>query len=317
MRRWRWVLMLLFLGVSTLLLTLVPPALVQESPGFSLRLLHTNDHHAHLDPVQFGDQPLGGIARRRTLIQQLRSQSQQQGTPSVLLDAGDIFQGTLYFLQYQGQADVDFYNVLQYDAATLGNHEFDRGPQVLADFIHAAHFPLLSANLEPAPASVLKNQIKPWIILPVGGQKLGILGLTTAETPILSSPGKDLTFTDPIQAAQTAVQALQAQGVNKIIAITHLGLIADRELARQVAGIDIIVGGHSHTPLGTMPGATNPYPIVETAPDGQPVLVVTAWEWGKYLGDLLVQFNPDGSLLSWQGNPRSRRRHPETRSRFS
>ena len=168
-------------------------AFVQKQ-DFSVRLLHTNDHHAHLEAVEVGDRLLGGISRRKTLVDTLRSKAED---PTLLLDAGDIFQGTLYFNQYVGKADLPFYNQMNYAAVAVGNHEFDRGQQPLADFIKAADFPMLSANLEIAPNSPLAGAIEPWIILPVNGQKIGIFGLTTEETAILSSPGEGVTFTPP------------------------------------------------------------------------------------------------------------------------
>ncbi len=267
---------------------------------YTLRVLHTNDHHAHLEAVEVGDVNLGGIAQRKTLIETLRTENPKA---TLLLDAGDIFQGTLYFNKYLGFADLPFYNDLNYAAVAVGNHEFDKGQQPLADFIKQAEFPMLSANLEIDSTSPLSGLIKPWVIQKVNGQKIGILGLTTEETAVLSSPGEGVTFTDEVSAAQKAVAELSKKGVNKIIALTHLGFEYDLDLARQVDGIDMIVGGHSHTPLGNMPGATQPYPVVEKSPNGDTVLVVSDWEWGKYLGDLQVQFDSKGHAIEWQGLP--------------
>jgi 5'-nucleotidase len=271
-----------------------------QNQSFSLRILHTNDHHAHLEPVRVDQQLLGGISQRKTLIDQLRYTNP---TPTLLLDAGDIFQGTLYFNRYLGQADLPFYNHLNYTAVAVGNHEFDQGSQVLANFIKSANFPMLSANLDIADHSPLKALIQPWMIKNIDQEKIGILGLTTPETKTLSSPGEEVQFNDEVMAAQTAVQELTQQGVNKIIALTHLGLSHDLELAQKVNGIDIIIGGHSHTPLGSMPGANQPYPIVEKTPNGETILVATAWEWGKYLGDLQVQFDNQGHITQWNGSP--------------
>ncbi|GIV97040.1 MAG: multifunctional 2',3'-cyclic-nucleotide 2'-phosphodiesterase/5'-nucleotidase/3'-nucleotidase [Herpetosiphonaceae bacterium] len=289
----------------TLIITLigfVQPTAAQDS-RFILRILHTNDHHAHLEPVTVGNQKLGGIARRKTLVDQLRTDSAALGEPVLLLDAGDIFQGTLYFNQYEGLADAWFYNELGYDGAAVGNHEFDRGPEALARFIDAINFPMLSANIEVAETSPLYDKIYRWVIFDIDGQEVGVFGLTTEETTILSSPGPDVTFTNYIQAAREAVAELQAEGVNKIIAVTHIGILFDMELARSVEGIDVIVGGHSHSPVGNMPGAVGPYPVVEKAPDGRTVLVVTDWEWGKYLGDIRVVFDNSGQVVYWEGSP--------------
>lgn len=271
-----------------------------QNQSLSLRILHTNDHHAHLEAVEVGDRMLGGIAQRKSLIDQLQSQSQ---TPTLLLDAGDIFQGTLYFNQYLGLADLPFYNELHYAAVAIGNHEFDETQETLAQFIRQAQFPMLSANLKIDPNSPLSGLVKPWIIQTMGRQKIGIFGLTTEETPVLSSPGEGVEFIDEIAAAQQAVTELQQQGVNKIIALTHIGFTHDLDLAEQVSGIDIVIGGHSHTPLGDMPGATQPYPVVKQTPAGKTVLVATDWEWGKYLGDLAVDFDRQGQVVNWKGSP--------------
>ncbi len=276
---------------------------------FSLRILHTNDHHAHLEPIKIGDRTLGGIARRRTLINQIRADNQQSNSITkeslLLLDAGDIFQGTLYFNQYLGQADLDFYNTLKYDAATLGNHEFDRGQYTLAEFIDKAKFPIVSANIRTEPDSPVNGKIKPWHIINLQGEKIGIFGLTTPDTAIFANIGAELKFTDPIAAARNAVRDLKRQNVNKIVALTHLGFDQDQQLARQVADIDIIIGGHTHTPVGNIPNAIAPYPLVVNSPSDQPVLIATDWEWGKYLGDLSVRFDAQGKLVAWAGKPQA------------
>ncbi|WP_219817809.1 bifunctional UDP-sugar hydrolase/5'-nucleotidase [Pseudanabaena sp. BC1403] len=287
-------------------LIVVSPALlnvVAQESRFSLRILHTNDHHAHLEPIKYGDRLLGGIARRRTLIDQIRIESKNNQEPLLLLDAGDIFQGTLYFNQYLGQADLDFYNALAYDAGTIGNHEFDRGQQVLADFISKAKFPIISANIDIAPESPLYGKVRPWHVLDVKGEKIGVFGLTTPDTAILSSVGDGVKFTDPIAAARASVIALKQQGINKIVALTHIGFENDVALARKVPDIDIIIGAHSHTPVGNIPNANYPYPLVEKNGTKEPVLVVTDWEWGKYLGDLSVSFDRTGKLIAWAGKP--------------
>jgi len=270
--------------------------------AYKLRIIHTNDHHARIEPVTGGTPPApihGGVSRRKTLIDAIRD----EGGNQVLIDAGDVFQGTLWFTQYLGQADLEFYNAMGYEAMTIGNHEFDKGQQPLADFIKRANFPVLSANIAiaadvPAPIAGL---FKPWIVKEIGGQKIGIFGLTTEETPAISSPGPGIMFTNYLEAARKAVADLKAQGVNKIIALTHIGITFDRELARQVDGIQVIIGGHSHTPMGpqvTPPDANRPYPEVIASPSNKPVIMATDWEWGRWLGDLTVGFDANGDITS-------------------
>jgi 5'-nucleotidase / UDP-sugar diphosphatase len=268
--------------------------------AYQLRIIHTNDHHARIEPVIGGTPPApihGGVSRRKALIDAIRD----EGGNQMLIDAGDVFQGTLWFNQYLGMADLEFYHAMGYEAMTIGNHEFDEGPQPLADFIKAAQFPVLSANIVTDGSSPINGLYKPWIIKDVGGQKIGIFGLTTEETPAIASPGPGITFTNYIEAARKAVADLKAQGVNKIIALTHVGITFDRELARQVDGIQVIIGGHSHTPMGPQinPADPNrPYPEVIASPSSKPVIMATDWEWGRWLGDLTVGFDANGDITS-------------------
>lgn len=256
--------------------------------GFQLRILHTNDTHAHLD----------NIARRITAIEGARTDN------TLLLDAGDVFSGTLYFNQYNGLADLYFMNELGYDAMTFGNHEFDKGPKTLSEFVKQAKFPFVSANLdfstEPALSGMAHSdignpgeagQIYPSIIKEIGGEQVGIIGLTTPESTALSSPGENIKFADEVQSAQQQVDALEAKGINKIIALTHLGYTVDQKLADAVKGIDIIVGGHSHTQLDDAE--------VHHA-DGEPTLIVQTGEYDEHLGQLDVTFNEDGVLTAWK-----------------
>lgn len=155
--------------------------------AYKLRIIHTNDHHARIEPVTGGTPvaPIhGGVSRRKVLIDAIRA----EGGNQILLDAGDVFQGTLWFTQYLGQADLEFYNALGYEAMTIGNHEFDKGQQPLVDFIKRTSFPVLSANLVADASSPLAGLYKPWIVKEIGGQKIGIFGLTTEETRSSAAP---------------------------------------------------------------------------------------------------------------------------------
>jgi|GEM_PF-73997 len=262
-----------------------------EVPGFDLTILHTNDTHAHLDD----------IARRATLIESVR----ESVNNALLVDAGDVFSGTLYFTQWQGQADLEFMNLLDYDAMGLGNHEFDKGPQTLAEFVYGAQFPIVNANFgfsnDEHLSSYAHNTIGdataaggiwPAVIREVGGEQVGIIGLTTEDTAEISSPGDDITINDAFIAAGETVAALEQAGVNKIIVLSHLGWNRDLELAAEVEGIDVIVGGHSHT----LP-EPDAYPTV-VAEDATPTLVVQAGENGAYLGRLDVTFDDGGVVVA-------------------
>jgi 5'-nucleotidase len=269
-----------------------------ERESYTLRILHTNDHHARIEPVVGGtpSAPIhAGVSRRKPIIDALRA----EGGNQLLLDAGDIFQGTLYFNLYRGMADLEFYNALGYQAMAVGNHEFDIGQAPFADFVRAAKFPILSANIRTDPDSTLDGLIKPHIVEWVGGRPIGIVGLTTEDTATLSNPGPGLTFTNALEALQLSVARLRQDGVQIIIALTHMGVVADRALARQVDGLSAIIGGHTHTPMGAMlstPNPERPYPEVVASPSGKPVIIAHDWEWGRWLGDLTIGFDDNGEI---------------------
>lgn len=264
---------------------------------FSLRILHTNDTHSHLETV----------VKRMTAIKEERLGNKN----TLLLDAGDVFSGTLYFTKYEGIADLKFMNYIGYDAMTFGNHEFDKGLPTLRSFIDKANFPFVSSNIDFASqdnelkdiysaqiggvdsqSPALNGHIYPSVIKDVYGEKVGVFGLTTEDTVGLSSPGDKITFEDYKSSAANTVKMLQDQGINKIIALSHLGFTVDEQLAVQVPGIDVIVGGHSHTKLDA--------PVVKNA-DGERTLIVQTGEYGQNLGELDVDFDAQGVITSYSG----------------
>jgi 2',3'-cyclic-nucleotide 2'-phosphodiesterase (5'-nucleotidase family) len=265
---------------------------VPDNGNFPLTVLHTNDTHANIDSSSSPD----NVLRRVTATKLAKSSSPNP----LLLDAGDVFAGTLYFNEYEGQADLEFMNLMQYDAMTFGNHEFDKGSEVLSNFIKNAQFPFVSANVDFSADDLLKGyvqsgighpgesgQVYPAIIKEIGGQQVGIFGLTTVDTANISSPGV-VTFQDPEVKAKGTVAMLQQQGINKIIAVSHLGYDEDRKIAAKVEGIDIIVGGHSHTKLDAA--------IVDNT-HSEPKLIVQTGERAQNLGKLQVEFDKNGKLL--------------------
>ncbi|HAF71425.1 MAG: Ser/Thr protein phosphatase/nucleotidase, putative [Acetothermia bacterium 64_32] len=195
-------------------------------------VLHVNDTHSHLDEM----------ARMATLIEEIRSKEEV-----VLLHAGDAFLGTLYFTVHKGAANAEVMELMGFGAMALGNHEFDLGPAALADFAGRLSFPLLCANCDLAGEPLLLGKVLPYAVLEVGEERLGIVGLITPDTSWSSNPGPNVAFSDPVAAAREAVADLSAQGIDKIVVLSHLGWNEDLKLAEEVAGIDIIVGGHSHT----------------------------------------------------------------------
>lgn len=263
--------------------------------------MHFNDTHAHLD----------NAAKRVTAVNEVRAAKPN----SLLLDAGDVFSGTLYFNEFQGQADLEFMNLMKVDAMTFGNHEFDlgsssEGHKALADFIKAANFPFVSANVDFSKDELFtgmfnskisttpnKGNIYSGIVKEVNGEKVGIFGLTTAETKDISSPGK-VTFSNYIDDAKKMVAEFEKMGVNKIVALTHIGyddnpaVDNDQELAKAVKGIDVIVGGHSHTQLD------KPVVVNENA---EPTIIVQAYQYADFLGTLDVTFDKNGKVVGHAG----------------
>lgn len=263
--------------------------------GFPLTVLHTNDTHANLDTTSSPN----NILRRLTAIRETKASS----VNDLLVDAGDVFSGSLYFNQYKGLADLEFMNLAGYDAMTFGNHEFDIDSRALSQFVGNAEFPFVSSNVnfsqddilsqmfrDEIGSPALEKNIYPAIIMEIDGEQVGLIGLTTEDTENIASPG-DVTFEDVVVKAAAAVEMLENEGVNKIIVLSHLGYDADLALAEAVAGIDIIVGGHTHTKL------EEPY-VDETDPDA-PKLIVQAGEKGLFLGRLEVLFNDEGVLTEW------------------
>ncbi|HPJ96110.1 MAG TPA: bifunctional metallophosphatase/5'-nucleotidase [Syntrophales bacterium] len=288
-----------------------------EASEFALTVLHINDTHSHLDPTRVSytcghydyKADLGGISRLGTAVGEMRRQE-----PHILfLHGGDMVQGTLYFTKYRGQADVDLFNAMGLDAATLGNHDFDQGTGLTASLVDTAKFPFISANVDASRDPSLAGKIKPYFIKSFAGERVAVIGATTPYTAHLSRPGGRVSFGEVAPKVAAAVRELQRQGIDKIILLSHIGYEEDLRLARTVPGIDVIVGGHSHTLLGghrdtcrsdgLCLNSGGDYPTVVSGPAGKTVLVVQAWEWGKYLGNLKIAFDERGEVKSWQGNP--------------
>jgi len=269
----------------------------QDEDPYELTIMHTNDTHSWHEPNRDGD---GGAARQATVVQQIRDQVEN----SILLDGGDRFTGTLFHVQWLGQDSAQIMNAIGYDAMTLGNHEFDNGDDVLAAFVDALEFPVVTANVDFSESADLAGMIEPYVTLDVGGENVGIIGLVTPESEILSSPGDELVFNyDLINVTQAAVDALTEQGVNKIILVTHIGYEADLLVAQGVSGVDVVVGGHTNTFLSnSFAGAEGDYPTEVESVSGEPVLVVQASTRTLYLGRLDVEFDAAGVLSDWDGD---------------
>ncbi|MFC6639096.1 multifunctional 2',3'-cyclic-nucleotide 2'-phosphodiesterase/5'-nucleotidase/3'-nucleotidase [Sulfitobacter sp. JBTF-M27] len=273
---------------------------------YTLTILHTNDFHARFEPISKYDGPcsaedngegkcFGGSARLMTAIEEARSRTNN----SILVDGGDQFQGTLFYTYYKGALAAEMMNQMGYDAMTVGNHEFDDGPEVLKGFMDAVNFPVLMSNADVSGEPLLAGKLAKSTIIERGGEKLGLIGLTPQDTDELASPGPNITFTDPVQAVQGEVDKLTAEGVNKIIVLSHSSYAVDQRVAAETTGVDVIVGGHSNTLLSnTNERAEGPYPTMvgNTA-------IVQAYAYGKFLGELNVTFNDAGEITEAVGEP--------------
>jgi len=282
---------------------------------FTLNILHINDFHSRFDPISKYDadcnaeddaagECFGGIARLKTIIDDTRSAYETDGANTLLLSAGDNFQGSLYYTTYKSKVVSDFFNQMGFDVVATGNHEFDDGPVEFMKFIEAAEFPIIGGNFDVTRDENLAGKIKGSIVVEVGGEKIGIIGATTEDTPDIASPGDDVEFTDIIQYVRGASEALDAAGVNKIIVLSHIGYTVDMNLAAALPLVDVIVGGHSHTLLSnTDENAAGPYPTMVTNPEGIEVPVVQANQYGKHLGDIAITWDDNGVVTKAEGEP--------------
>lgn len=314
-----------FLPLTTYIQYL-PVVFNTHSPAewLDLTILHTNDFHARVDEYNRNGarcKPadaatgicIGGAPRIATAVNTIRATSPN---PVLLLDAGDQFQGTLFYNLFKGDVLTETMNYIGYEAMAVGNHEFDNGPAVFRQFIDGADFPVLGANIDASAEPTLAGKILPYTVVQRGGHRIGVIGLTTPDTTNISSPGPNVVFNNPTTSLQATADMLTAQGIDKIIALTHLGYAEDLALAAQVSNVDVIIGGHSHSflyqpavPVSFGPPAVGPltpvgsYPTVVASRSQTPVLVVTAYQWGTFLGNLNVTFGPGGLVTAYNGNP--------------
>ncbi|WP_099826816.1 bifunctional metallophosphatase/5'-nucleotidase [Oceaniglobus indicus] len=276
------------------------------SAEYKLTVLHTNDFHARFEPISKYDSTcasednaagecFGGSARLVTAIQDAKARSDNW----ILVDGGDQFQGTLFYTHYKGKLAAEMMNRMQYTAMTVGNHEFDDGPEVLRGFAETIDFPILMSNADLSGEPLLSDVIQKSVVIEQAGEKIGLIGLTPQDTPELASPGPNVIFTDPSDAVQGEVDRLTDMGVTKIVVLSHSGLNVDRTVAENTTGVDVIVGGHDNSLLSnTIEGAKGPYPVMvgDTA-------IVQAYAYGKFLGELNVTFDDDGRVTSAMGEP--------------
>lgn len=258
----------------------------QEIPSINLTILHINDFHGRLLPYivrSISEKiPVSGFAYLAQLINEERSKN-PEGT--ILLSAGDMFQGTPQSNIFRGEPVVEIMNLLNFDAMAIGNHEFDWGQETLQKLVSLSKFPYLSANIFDKDGKYLPY-LKPYIILERKGLKIAVIGLTTPETAYITKPDyvQNLVFKNPEEVLPRIIDEVRNKGANLVVVLSHLGFDADKNLAEKVSGIDVIIGGHSHTVV------INPAIV-------RGVIITQAGYNGIYLGVLELKIQPDTNMI--------------------
>ncbi|MFC0604534.1 bifunctional metallophosphatase/5'-nucleotidase [Winogradskyella pulchriflava] len=262
------------------------------SKAKKITILHTNDVHSHIEP--FGPEDgrnanKGGVARRATLVESIRKENPN----TLLLDAGDIFQGTPYFNYYGGELEFKLMSMLNYDLATIGNHDFDNGIDGLFAQLPHAKFEFVSANYDFSN-TVMDTHVKPYKIFVKDGIKIGVFGLGVQLDGLVDkNMYKETVYHDPIEIAQDMSRILKEEkACDLVICLSHIGYhysnvpdrVCDLSLAKATKDIDLIIGGHTHTFL--------PKPTIEKNSIGNNVLINQVGAYGLYLGRIDFYFEP-------------------------
>ncbi|EAT36584.1 AAEL011346-PA [Aedes aegypti] len=286
---------------------------LSEKSLFPLSIIHVNDIHARFEETNYvgtvckpheGQVCIGGYARTVTVVKHLLRIRQNP----LYLNAGDNFQGTLWYNMFRWNVTSTFLNMLPADAMTLGNHEFDNGVDGVIPFLDTASSPVLLCNVDASEVPEFVKYEKS-IVIERAGRKIGIIGVILKNTSVISNPGK-LRFLDEASSVKSEAQILKNQGIDIIVVLSHCGVDVDRRIATEGGEhVDIIVGGHSHTFLysgnntgipGTVQGS---YPTVVTHASGHKVLIVHAAAYTKLVGDIVLYFDEQGIIQRWEGNP--------------
>lgn len=255
------------------------------APKRTLTILHTNDTHSHMEPIRSGEHAgLGGVLERAAYIDSVRKADGAENV--LLLHGGDFSQGTTYFSEFRGKVENEVMNALGYDAVTLGNHEFDNGLEALGERLASLNCPVVVCNYDFSPFEAGKY-IKPYVVVEKAGMKIGIIGATCNLKDVVSAEIVNrLPEFDFVETVQKYVDLLRPD-CDLIVLLTHLGYTphlpgntTDPIMAAATRGVDIIVGGHSHTFMDEPDWVPNL--------DGQPVPVVQAGEWGVNMGEFHV-----------------------------
>ncbi len=291
-----------------------------------LTIAHLNDTHSHFEasslPITIDNDEqeyfvsVGGFSRIATQVAHWRQYAKQEQRSFLFLHAGDSFQGSLYFSLYKGQANVEMLNALGLDAMTIGNHELDMGNAAFSSFCAQMEFPLLAGNWDLSQEDESKaflfsqqphvysyqpqRRIAQWLVKKTNADDVAIFGVSIDKMAEISAPDEDTPFVDALQVITHTVQAILQTGINKIILVSHLGYEQDKQVAEQVVGLSLIIGGHSHVLQGdyTRIGLdhTDNYGVAING-----TYVVQAGSNAIALGHCNIDFLSDGSVLRFEG----------------
>jgi 5'-nucleotidase len=285
-----------------------------DTEWFPLNIIHLNDFHARFEETgvdsgscKSGQKCVGGYARVVTMVKKLKEENQHLNP--IYLNAGDNFQGTLWYNIFRWNVTQYFLNLLPADAMTIGNHEFDHGIAGVVPFLEAIKSPIIITNVNDSLVEQFQEKYTNSTIIERNGRKIGIIGVILQTTDIIAQTG-DLKFTRESEAVKEEAKKLKRNGINIIIVLSHCGLEVDKKIA-QYGGTDIsiIVGGHSHSFLFTgpnPPGTDQPkdnYPIVFTQKSNHRVLIVQASAFTKYLGNITLFYDDEGKVQHFEGAP--------------
>ncbi|XP_030377933.1 apyrase isoform X2 [Scaptodrosophila lebanonensis] len=299
--------------VLLLVLTTLCIQFSQAQDRFPISIIHINDFHARFEPTDTsggtcdeGEQCIGGYARTAYTVKRLLDEQKDQNP--IFINAGDSFQGTLWYNIGRWNVTQQFLNMVPADAMTLGNHEFDHGVEGLVPFLETIDTQMLVANMDASHEPTLEGKFKKSTILERSGRKIGLIGVILETTYDLANTGK-LIFQNESEAIREEAVELQKEGADIIIVISHCGYDVDKEIARQAGDIvDVIVGAHSHTFLytGTPPGPDTPagdYPTEHVHGNGHRLLIVQASSYARYVGNITVYFDDEGNVVDYEGAP--------------
>ena len=279
-------------GLGAIGLSLIPQLSFGNNKDIKLTILHTNDMHSHIHPFTSGrNKGLGGMAQRAALIKQIRKQEEHV----LLLDAGDIFQGTPYFNVYGGELEFKLMSEMKYDAVTLGNHDFDNGLEGLKKQLPHANFPFLIANYDFSD-TILKNTFKAYKVFRKGDLKIGVFGIGIELDGLVPKKlYQNTVYQDPISTANHYANILkQKERCDLVICLSHLGFkykgekISDMTFAGQTRDIDLIIGGHTHTFLKK--------PVKQLNLDEKEVLINQVGWAGINIGKIDYHFSQNDGL---------------------